>query len=56
MEAPEDHPAGETVVPGYRTLPPAARLDETIASVNADPVSDPSGGRNLDQHRASRDD
>jgi hypothetical protein len=40
----------------YRILPPGVRLDETIASVDADPVADPAAGRNVDQHRALRDD
>jgi hypothetical protein len=40
----------------YRTLPPAVSLDETIASVEPDAAPDPDGGRNLDQHRALRDD
>jgi hypothetical protein len=40
----------------YRTLPPAVSLDETIASVQPDAAPDPDGGRNLDQHRALRDD
>ncbi len=40
----------------YRRLPPSVRLDDTIASVDADPVPDPQEGRNVDQHRALRDD
>lgn len=40
----------------YRTLPPSVQLDDTIASVDADPVPDPAAGRNVDQHRALRDD
>jgi hypothetical protein len=40
----------------YRTLPPAVSLDETIASVEPDAAPDPDGGRNVDQHRALRDD
>ena len=55
MEAPDDHPGSE-LVPDYRTLPPGVRLDETIASVDADSVPDPGTGRNIDQHRALRDD
>ena len=40
----------------FRRLPPGVRLDETIASVEANPVPDPEAGRNVDQHRALRDD
>ena len=43
-------------VKDYRTLPPEVRLDETIASVEPDPPPEPEAGRNLDQHRALRDD
>jgi hypothetical protein len=32
------------------------RLEDTIESVEADPVPEPEAGRNLDQHRALRDD
>ena len=32
------------------------RLDETIATVEAETVPDPRAGRNVDQHRALRDD
>lgn len=42
--------------PDYRTLPPGVRLDETIATVETDPVPDPTAGRNVDLHRALRDD
>ncbi|HET8717884.1 MAG TPA: hypothetical protein VFM50_09040 [Nocardioidaceae bacterium] len=47
---------GASTEPEYRTLPEPVRLHETIASVDADPVPDPAAGRNLDQHRALRDD
>jgi hypothetical protein len=40
----------------YRRLPPAVRLADTIASVEVNPVPDPDAGRNVDQHRALRDD
>jgi hypothetical protein len=56
MEAPDDHPGGEDLVPDFRTLPPGVRLDETIASVDAGSVPDPGAGRNVDHHRALRDD
>ena len=56
MEAPNDRPVSEKLVADYRTLPQGVRLDETIASVDADPVPDPAAGRNVDQHRALRDD
>jgi hypothetical protein len=42
--------------PDYRTLPPAVSLDETIATVDPGAAPDPDAGRNLDQHRALRDD
>ena len=56
MEGADDHPGSEKLVRDYRTLPPGVRLDETIASVDADSVPDPATGRNVDQHRALRDD
>jgi hypothetical protein len=56
MEPPDDHPGRQESVPAYRTLPAGVRLDETIASVDSDPVPDPAAGRNVDQHRALRDD
>ena len=56
MEAPNDQTVSEKLVPDYRTLPPGVRLDETIASTDADPVPDPAAGRNVDQHQALRDD
>jgi hypothetical protein len=40
----------------YRTLPPPVSLDETIASVEPNAAPDPDAGRNLDHHRALRDD
>lgn len=40
----------------YRTLPRSVRLAETVTSLDADPIPDPQAGRNLDQHRALRDD
>jgi hypothetical protein len=57
LEAPDTTtPAETSLVPGSRTLPPVVRLDETIASVDVDSVPDPAAGRNVDQHRALRDD
>jgi hypothetical protein len=57
LEAPDTTtPAEKSPVPDSRTLPPVVRLDETIASVEADSVPDPAAGRNVDQHRALRDD
>jgi hypothetical protein len=38
------------------TLPPGVSLDETSASVEPDAAPDPTVGRNMDQHRAVRDD
>jgi len=40
----------------YRSLPPEVRLDEVVATVDPEPVADPHAGRNVDQHRALRDD
>ena len=56
MEPSDDYFGGEKPVPDYQTLPPRVALDETIGSVDADPVPDPAAGRNIDQHRALRDD
>jgi len=56
MEAANDQPSSQGFVSDYRTLPPGTRLDATIASVDADSVPDPAAGRNVDQHRALRDD
>lgn len=56
MEAADDNPGSEKPVPDYRSLPPGVRLDETIVSVHANSVPDPAAGRNVDQHRALRDD
>jgi hypothetical protein len=49
-------PGGEKPARDYRSLPPQVRLEDTIESVEADPVPEPEAGRNLDQHRALRDD
>lgn len=38
------------------SLPSGVRLDGTLANVDADPVPDPAAGRNVDEHRALRDD
>ncbi|HSU02126.1 MAG TPA: hypothetical protein VLK03_06215 [Nocardioides sp.] len=40
----------------YSSLPPSVSLDDTIESTDPDPVPDPHAGRNVDQHRALRDD
>lgn len=41
----------------YRTLPASVDLDETIASIDPDPSPlDPDAVRNVEQHRALRDD
>ncbi len=50
----DDRP--EDAKPDYRTLPPSVPLEDTVESVDADPVPDPDGGRNRDQHAALRDD
>ena len=56
MTADDDRPGDVDPAPDYRTLPPKVGIDETIASVEPDPVPEPEAGRNLDQHRALRDD
>lgn len=56
MKTADDRTEGVELARDYRRLPPAVRLEETIASVHADPVPDPEAARNLDQHRALRDD
>lgn len=53
----QDHRRGDASPESvYQALPPAVRLDRTIASVDAERVADPAAVRNLDQHRALRDD
>ena len=52
----EDRPDEPKRDRDYRTLPPGVSLDETIASVEPDAAPDPDAGRNVDQHRALRDD
>lgn len=56
MEAHGDRSGDAKPEQDYRRLPPVVRLDETIASVDPDPVPDPEAVRNVDQHRALRDD
>lgn len=56
MQADDNRPSGAKVTKDYSALPPNVRLAETIASVDAEPVPDPQAGRNVDQHRALRDD
>lgn len=56
MDAHHALPLPEEPDRDYRRLPPDLRIDETIASVDADPVPDPDAGRSVDQHRALRDD
>jgi hypothetical protein len=52
----DSRPGGPKGEQDYRTLPPEVSLDDTIASVDPDAAPDPDAGRNLDQHRALRDD
>ena len=56
MEAPDDREGTAPPEADYRTLPAGVRLDETVTTVDANPVPDPAAGRNVDQHRALRDD
>lgn len=48
--------SGVKVSEDYSSLPSIVRLEETIASVDPELVPDPLAGRNVDQHRALRDD
>ena len=52
----DDRPVTPKREQDYRTLPPTVSLDETIASVESEPAPDPNAGRNIDHHRALRDD
>ncbi len=56
MQADDDRPSGAKVTKDFNNLPPSVRLDETITSVDPEPVPDPQAGRNVDQHQALRDD
>ena len=56
MQEDGTRPSGAQVTKDYSSLPPSVRLDETVTSVDAQPVPDPEAGRNMDQHRALRDD
>ena len=56
MDADSDLAAGAQRSQRYRSLPPTVRLEDTIASVDATPSQYPDAVRNLDQHRALRDD
>ena len=56
MTAEDDRPDEVEPPSGYRSLPPEVPLERTIATVEPDPVPDPDAGRNIDQHRALRDD
>jgi hypothetical protein len=56
MQADDNRPSRTKVTKDYSNLPPNVRLDEAIVSVDAEPVPDPQAGRNVDQHRALRDD
>lgn len=56
MTADADLTEGAKPEQDYRSLPPPVRLDDTIESVDPDPVPGPEAGRNIDQHRALRDD
>ena len=57
MGAPENpqHPQGQSKR-DYKRLPPQVPLDYTVGTVDADPVPDPTSGRNVEQHAALRDD
>lgn len=56
MTAKDDRPREVKPKQDYRSIPPGVPLEKTIASVDPDPVPDPEAGRNVDQHRALRDD
>ncbi|MDN4162178.1 hypothetical protein [Nocardioides abyssi] len=53
---PTNHRRHDGHRPDYTTLPPEVTLEETVRSVDADPVPDPHAGRNVDQHAALQDD
>lgn len=56
MDAGSDRTTPPRASKDYRSLPPQVRLDETVASVDPDPVPDPQAGQNVDQRRALHDD
>jgi hypothetical protein len=56
MAAEDDRHSEVKTARDFRNLPPRVRLEETIASVEPGPAPDPEAGRNVDQHRALRDD
>jgi hypothetical protein len=56
MTEKERLPTGAGDALDYRSLPPIVPLDDTIATVETVPAPDPAAGRNVDQHRALRDD
>lgn len=51
-----DRQGGTKPEPDYSRLLPGVPRETMIASVDAEPVPDPDGGRNVDHHRALRDD
>ena len=55
MTTDDDRRDAAKPAPDYRTLPPEVRLEDTIESVEPDPVPDLEAGRNMDQNRALRD-
>ena len=55
MTGDNDNPDGARHERDYRTLPPLVHLDDTITSVDPGPVPNLEAGRNVDQHRALRD-
>jgi hypothetical protein len=56
MQSADNRPTGAAVTKDYSSLPSTVGPDETVTSVDAEPVPDPQAGRNVDQHRALRDD
>lgn len=54
MNADDDRPSRSAS--DYTHLPPRVRLEDAIATVDVEPLPDPQGGRNVDQHQALRDD
>jgi hypothetical protein len=53
MAARDSRPIGAK---DYRRLPSTVRLDEMVVTIESNPSPDPEAGRNIDQHRALRDD
>jgi len=56
MDADGSRPGDKSAERDFRHLPPAVRVEDTVTSLDADPVPDPEAGRNSDHYNALRDD